>query len=223
MQVMICIRTSAALCLISIGLLFGDIAASQTTQKTDFQTGRMPASLTLFLVRHAEKPDTGDQLNAEGVARAQKYVQYFQNQVRYDGQPIQWNYLFASAESEKSDRPILTIQPLSEAIHLQIDSSFKNKHFEDLVKELQKDKDHKFDNANVLICWHHGEILDLALALGANPDELPSSAHWPTKWPKTAYGWLLKIYFKSDGTLDREHTEAVNEHLMSDDTLSPGQ
>jgi hypothetical protein len=183
----------------------------------------MPSNLAIFLVRHAEKPDNGTNLAPEGSARAQKYVQYFQNQVRYDGQPIRWNYLFASAESDKSDRPFLTIQPLSEAIDLKIDSAFKNKHFQDLVKELRKNEGNKFDNANVLICWHHGELLDLASALGANQGDLPPSAHWPAKWPKKAYGWLLKIYYKAEGTLDREHTQAVNEHLMPDDTLSPGQ
>jgi hypothetical protein len=209
--------------IISICLFFVQIADSPAKDRGDSETGRMPSNLTVFLVRHAEKPDTGDQLAAEGSARAQKYIQYFQNQTKYDGRPISWNYLFASTESTKSDRPILTIQPLSEAIHVQIDSRFENKHFTDLVKELKKNKGNKFDNANVLICWHHGEILNLASALGVNPDDLPQSAHWPRKWPKTAYGWVLKIYFKPDGKLDREHTEAVNEHLMPDDTESPGQ
>lgn len=183
-------------------------------------TDQMPANLTVFLVRHAEKPDDGDELAPDGSARAQKYVQYFQNQAKYDGTPIRWNYLFASAESTKSDRPFLTLQPLSDAIGVPIDDEFKNKHFEELAKELQRNK---FNNSNVLVCWHHGEILDLASAIGANKGELPEPAHWPAKWPKDAYGWLLKIYYKPDGTLDREHTEAINEHLMPDDTVSPGQ
>jgi hypothetical protein len=191
--------------------------------KDSSQTGRMPANLTVFLIRHAEKSDSGDGLTAGGTARAQKYVQYFQNQIRYDGQPIRWNFLFASAESAKSDRPSLTIQPLSEAIHLDIDTRFEDKRFQDLVKELEKNNGHKFDNSNVLICWHHGQILNLESALGANSASLPASAHWPSSWPNKVYGWLLKIYFTSDGTLDQEHTEAVNERLMPADTKSPGQ
>ena len=209
--------------IICLGLLFAQVVDLRSAGDSDSQPGRMPPNLTIFLVRHAEKPDKGSELAPEGFARAQKYVQYFQNQVKYNGQPIRWNYLFASAESDKSDRPFLTIQPLSEAIDVKIDSDFKNKHFKDLIKELKKNKGNKFDNTNVLICWHHGEILDLASALGANQGDLPQSAHWPDKWPKKAYGWLLKIYYNSDGTLDRQHTEAVNEHLMPDDTVSPGQ
>ena len=57
-----------------------------------------------------------------------------------------------SAESDKSDRPFLTIQPLAEAIDVKIDGDFKNKHFKDLIKELKKNKGDKFDNANVPIC-----------------------------------------------------------------------
>jgi len=34
-------------------------------------------------------------------------------------------------------------------------------------------------------------------------------------------GWLLKIYFKADGTIDLQHTQAVNEKLMPDDTVEP--
>jgi hypothetical protein len=179
----------------------------------------MPANLTIFIVRHAEKPAQGDDLAPEGVARAQAYVKYFQEQVKYDGQPIQWNFLFSSVESPKSNRPFLTLQPLAEAISLEISDQFKNKHFNDLVEEFRKNDGNKFNNANVLICWHHGEILDLALALGANATNLPKSAHWPKKWNHKAYGWLLKIYYTRDGSLDKQQTEAVNEQLMPDDTI----
>ena len=180
---------------------------------------RMPANLTIFIVRHAEKPAQGDGLAPEGAARAQAYVKYFQKQDKYDGQPIRWNFLFASTESRKSNRPFLTLQPLAEAISLDIDGGFKNKHFHDLVDYLRKNKGHKFENANVLICWHHGEILKLASALGADVNTLPESAHWPEKWDQHAYGWLLKIYYTADGSLDRQHTEASNEQLMPDDTV----
>jgi broad specificity phosphatase PhoE len=182
-------------------------------------SSHMPPNLTIFIVRHAEKPAQGDDLNPEGAARAQAYVKYLQDQVKYDGQPIRWNFLFASAESNKSNRPFLTLQPLAEAMHLEISDQFKNKHFNDLVEEIRNNHGNKFDNANVLICWHHGEILALASALGAEASNLPRSAHWPKKWDHHAYGWLLKIYYTADGSLDSQHTEAVNEKLMPDDTV----
>ena len=75
--------------------------------------------------RHAEKPAQGDDLAADGAARTQAYVKYFQGQVKYDGQPIRWTFLFASAESGKSNRPS-SLRPLAEAIHLNISGEFKN-------------------------------------------------------------------------------------------------
>lgn len=181
--------------------------------------GQMAANLTIFIVRHAQKPTQGAGLAREGVDRARAYVKYFQEQVKYDGQPIRWTFLFSSAESPESNRPFLTLQPLAQAINLKISHQFKNKHFNDLVEELRANQGHQFDNANVLICWHHGEIVDLASALGATASNLPKSAHWPIKWKPKAYGWVLKIYYTADGSLDKQHTEAVNEQLMPDDTM----
>jgi hypothetical protein len=183
-------------------------------------SGQMPVNLTIFIVRHAEKPAQGDDLSPAGAARAQAYVKYFQQQAKYNGQLIRWNFLFASAETQKSNRPFLTLQPLAEAIRLPISNEFADKDFNDLVEELRKNDGHKYDNANVLICWHHGKILALASALGANISNLPESANWPDKWNHKAYGWLLKIYYTADGRVDTQHTEAINQQLMPDDTFS---
>jgi hypothetical protein len=201
-------------------MLFSSLVAPHTL-KAQGPSIRMPANLTIFIIRHAEKPTQGDNLAPEGAARAQAYIKYFQEQKNYDGQPVRWNFLFASAETAKSNRPFLTLQPLAEAIRLPISEELKDEQFNDLVAEIRNNDGRKFDNANVLICWHHGEILDLASALGADTTTLPKSAHWPRKWPHDAYGWLLKIYYTPDGTLDVEHTEAINEQLMPDDTMPP--
>jgi hypothetical protein len=181
----------------------------------------MPANLTIFLVRHAEKPDNGSTLSDEGRARAQAYAKYFQHLTNYSGQPIRWDYLVAAKESDQSNRSVLTLSPLAEAIHKLIDSQFKNTHYERLAEYLQLNSGRQFDHANVLICWHHGEILELTKALGVRGSDLPESSHWPKRWPDGVYGWVLKVYFKADGTLDRNHTEAVNEALMPDDAAAP--
>jgi phosphohistidine phosphatase SixA len=181
----------------------------------------MPASLTLFLVRHAEKPDSGPALSDEGRARAQAYVSYFQRLTNDSGQPIRWDYLLAAKESDQSNRCVSTLEPLAQAIHKPIDSQFKDKHYERLVDYLRLNPGRQFDHANVLICWHHGEILELAKALGVRGSDLPESSHWPRRWPDGVYGWVLKVHFNADGTLDRNHTEAVNEALMPEDTAVP--
>ena len=103
--------------IICLGLLFAQVIDSRSAGDSDSQTSQMPPNLTVFLVRHAEKPDKGSELAPEGFARAQKYVQYFQNQVKYNGQPIRWNYLFASAESEsRCEIQSLPVMPANKKI-----------------------------------------------------------------------------------------------------------
>src|SRR5215469_2939014 len=184
--------------------------APQTVQ-TIPATALMPANLAIYLVRHAEKPDGGSDLSPAGQARATAYVTYFQNLKDLSGKTISWKFLFASAESSNSDRPFLTIRPLSDAIGLPIDDEYKDKHFSKLVDAIRANNGRKFEDSHILICWHHGEILNFAEALGASSNSLPSSSNWPVKWPKEVYGWLLKIFFKADGSMDLQNTQTINE------------
>jgi hypothetical protein len=73
----------------------------------------MPANCTIYLIRHAEKPDSGPGLSPAGQERAQAYLVYFQNLLNPAGETIRWNYLFASKDSEASHRPFLTLLPLA--------------------------------------------------------------------------------------------------------------
>ena len=48
-----------------------------------------------------------------------------------------------------------------------------------------------YTKQNILICWHHGEILDLAnLLLKKHPPP-----GWSTKWPGEVFGLLLWISY----------------------------
>jgi phosphohistidine phosphatase SixA len=190
----------------------GDVAANVSA---------MPANATIYLIRHAEKPDSGPGLSPAGQARAEAYVQYLQKQTDPAGKSITWNYLFASQDSDNSDRPELTITPLAQALKLAINCTYKDKDYQNLAAHIQKHAKDRYANSNILICWHHGEILQLAQAMGAAPSDLPPSSDWPAHWPETVFGWLLKIYYKQDGTLHHAETQAINERLMPDDTAAP--
>lgn len=181
----------------------------------------LPANATIYLIRHAEKPDHGKGLSPAGEARAEAYVAFFQNLSNPSGQTIQWNYLFASTDSTHSDRPVLTITPLADALKKTIDSTYPDADYQGLVDHLRKHAADRYADANILICWHHGEILQLATALGASPHTLPAASNWPASWPGTEFGWLLEIHCQTDGSVDAATTQAVNEHLMPDDTRDP--
>jgi hypothetical protein len=150
------------------------------------------AGATVLIIRHADKPDDGDGLSPAGIARANTYVKYFEN-YRVDDSPIKLTALFAAADSKKSHRPLLTLEPLSRAIGLPIDSRFNDKDYEGLAKALAS-SDH---GRGILICWHHGEIDNLLRALGADPGSLLPGG----KWPASEYGWVIELHFDQDAHL----------------------
>ena len=180
----------------------------------------MPANATIVLFRHGEKPASGTGLSPAGQQRADAYVKYFQNLKDQQGKTIHWDHLFACLDSDNSDRPLLTITPLAAALNKKVDTSYKDKDYAKLVAFFQQNAKH-YANSNIVICWHHGEILQLTEAMGASSATLPATSNWPAKWPGAVFGWLLKIYYKPDGTLHHSSTQAINEKLMPDDTVEP--
>src|SRR5579872_1836495 len=72
---------------------------------------------TLLIIHHAEKPDGdngGPGLAPAGEARAKAYANYFQH-FQLDGMPVKIGAIIATADSEDSDRPRLTVTPFSQA------------------------------------------------------------------------------------------------------------
>jgi hypothetical protein len=154
----------------------------------------MLADSTLLLVRHAEKPAQGKGLSPMGEARADGYAAYFPSL------PLDrpgYDFLFAAKDSHASHRPRLTLTPLSQRIGVPIEMPYaddKDKDFADWLLDPKND----FTGKNVVICWHHGKLLDLAgrLLKGYQP---PKKANWPKKpWPGDVFGWLLWISYDKD-------------------------
>ena len=148
----------------------------------------MLANSTVLLVRHAEKPDTGSGLAPMGQARAEGYAAYFPSL------PLDttgYDHLFASSDSSQSQRPRLTLTPLAEGLNMRIEMPYADKDYESLATTLLGSTD--YTSNNIVICWHHGKILDLAdlLLKGQTP-------RWPKKWPGHIFGWLLWISYDKD-------------------------
>jgi hypothetical protein len=161
---------------------------------------------TVIIIRHAEKPDDGFGLTPVGEARAKAYADYFKN-FAIDGQPVKFDHIFVAADSAKSHRPRLTIEPTSKALDLPIDHRFTDKDFEKLAKDLKA----RSYGAGLLIVWHHGEIPGLLGALGADPKELLPNG----KWPDDKFGLLLELRYDANGQL--ASARCINEKLMPDD------
>jgi hypothetical protein len=125
----------------------------------------------IFIIRHAEKPDSGTDpnLSPTGFKRAGALATAFPKNFCVP------DFLFATAPSKHSNRPMETITPLAKAIHEKILDPYADADAAALAHELLTAP--AYSGKSILICWHHGHIPALAKALGAtgvpaawNPD-----------------------------------------------------
>ena len=159
------------------------------------------AGTTVLIVRHAEKPASGDGLTAMGEARAKAYVGYFEP-FREEGMNVRVDCLFAGADSENSKRPRLTLEPLAQATGMRIDSSVGTKDPGALVALMRQ----QHGCRRPLVAWRHGQIPALLQAFGAPVSLVPGG-----KWPDETYDWVLVLGFDAEGRLASQ--KLIKEHL----------
>ena len=169
-------------------------------------------NVTVLIVRHAEKPEVGRELNARGEQRAAAYADYFAS-LKLDGQTLTPQRLIATADSAESIRPRQTLIPLSQRLQLPIEQPYANGDFDKLVAQLRKSNQAK----NVLIAWHHGHINKLIAAFGGDGPALIGQP----KWPVDVYDWLIVLRFDDKGQLIQSRSKKVQEHLMPGDIADP--
>lgn len=171
-------------------------------------------NVTVLIVRHAEKPDVGRELNARGEQRAAAYADYF-TPLKLDGQPLTPQRLIATADSAESIRPRQTLIPLSLRLQLPIEQPCANSKVDKLVSLLREKNQAK----TLLIAWHHGHINKLIAAFGGDG---PALIGMP-KWPVDVYDWLIVLRFDDNGKLIESRSQKIQEQLLPGDIAgSPG-
>ncbi|CAG8950981.1 hypothetical protein HYFRA_00006378 [Hymenoscyphus fraxineus] len=144
------------------------------------------ATPTVYLIRHGEKPADGDDgLNIKGEQRAQCLREVFGIDSGYDIGKI---IVQKPKKSGKRARPFLTVLPLSKDLQLDIDTRC-DRDDEDCVASLVSDFKASGSSGNILICWEHKALTDIAQALGnKNPPEYPKESFdliWSDPYPYT--------------------------------------
>jgi hypothetical protein len=143
---------------------------------------------TILLIRHAEKLTDGRMdLSPVGFERAKVIPQLFGGTVAAAPHNLpRPDFLFATHVSKKSNRPVETITPLSEALKMPISSEVEDKDFATLAKELLSGK---YAGKVVLVAWHHGTLPEFATALGATPPYKP--------WPEMQFDRVWRIDYRN--------------------------
>lgn len=150
------------------------------------------AGNTVLIIRHSEKPETGTGLTAAGEARARAYATYFAP-FRENKLSLKVDALYAGADSAKSFRPRLTMEPLSKATGIPIHSEIATQNSEAMVKLLRTSQHGK----TPLIAWRHGELPALVSAFGADGARLIPGG----KWPDEIFDWVIVLQFDEAGKL----------------------
>jgi hypothetical protein len=175
----------------------------------------MPKSATLLVIRHAEKSGDPDDagLTPAGQARAHAYVAYFQTLRLGSAKIAPPVRLIAAADAPDSQRSRLTLEPLADALGLDVDASVSDEHTRRLVKQLRDDAAH--DGGTTLVCWTHKHLPALVEGLGA-PESLLHGT-----WPEDIFGWLVQLEYDAAGALTRATRH--DQQLMFGDCRASGE
>ena len=173
-----------ALALLPILVSFGTplSAPAQTRIQPNAQSPQPPA--TVLLMRHAEKLTDGRiDLAPAGFARAKDLPQLFLgSSVGAAPKFPRPDVLFATHQSKHSNRPFETIEPLSQALNLPVNSEFMDEDYASLARLLLGGQ---YAGKIVLVAWHHDTLPQLAAALGVEPQ--------PAPWPPTQFDRVWRI------------------------------
>lgn len=168
------------------------------------------SNATILIVRHAEKPAQGTGLSPAGVMRADVYARYFQ---RFDlaDRPAHIDELVAAADTDKSSRPRLTLEPLSLETGMAINQPCSERAVHALKAWLQQRPPHQ----TTLVAWHHTQIAKLLTVLGADPAALLPNG----RWPDDAFDWVIALRFDEAGHLIPGSARLIQEPRAVDDVV----
>lgn len=136
--------------------------------------------LRIIIMRHAEKPATGDNLSCKGFNRAMMLPAML---VKRFGVPA---YVYvpspSTGKATKSSRMLQTVWPLATKYNLTVNSKFNVDDAHALAKNINT------KTGTVLVVWEHNAIRKIISALGVKAGKL--------KWQGDDYDslWIVTIH-----------------------------
>lgn len=136
----------------------------------------------IIIIRHGEKiDDLHSDLSVQGCQRAYALTNFFS---KYSSNVVA---IFAQQPSRlgRSIRPIETVAPTAEALHIKINNFYLKNEADTLAKEILTNP--SYNGRTVIVSWEHTEIISLVSALGV---VLPPKLQ---VWPGTVFdqAWVL--------------------------------
>ena len=164
----------------------------------------MPSQI--LMIRHAEKPVSGNELSPKGWERAKLLPSLFERiEFKKFGMPTAL-YAMTPSKPGGSVRAIQTLRYVSEKLVLKINSDFTRDQVIEMVSEIKNER--TYDGKMIVICWEHKVLLDLAKALGVKE---------PLDWPSQQFDRVWSLTYGIDNTVKFEN---LPERLVPGDSLN---
>jgi len=166
------------------------------------------APAQVFIIRHAEKPASGDSLSTKGRERAAALVPYFMEtkELLNYGPPVAV-YAMSPSKANPSERPIETVKGLAEALKVTLNSSYERDGYKKMVEDIMNDTSNH--GKTVLICWEHQLIPEIARAFKA--------FQTPGKWQNEVFDRIWIVNLNQGGKVSFQN---VPQKLMFGDSSS---
>ncbi|KAF2667539.1 hypothetical protein BT63DRAFT_294535 [Microthyrium microscopicum] len=161
----------------------------------------------VYMIRHAEKPpktaDGQDRpgLSAEGTSRAEHLVQTFSKTSKY-------NISYIMVQHPKKDghrsRPYQTVEPLATSLGVKIHSKIDR---DDAAGAAATIKNYVAKNkGNILVCWEHSQMRDIAAALGITRYSDQSGWTGPIEYPHGRFDliWVVPTPYTQIATVESQ-------------------
>ncbi len=148
----------------------------------------------IIFIRHAEKPEKGNNLTCKGLNRALQLPKVISAKF---GIP---DYIYVPAlglgNETKHSRMFETAIPLATKYNLSINTKFESKDSVNIAKEFQAVK------GTILVIWEHKAISSIVKAIGINNPSL--------KWPDEDYDSIWIITYKNGLPVLSKDTENIH-------------
>ncbi len=159
------------------------------------------------IIRHGEKPTTGNTLTQQGYERAAALAPFFEYTPSLTPDAV---YAAAPDSQDGSLRSIETCTPTAKALNLSLNTNYQHKNYTQMVKDIMSDP--SLQGKTVLICWTHGDIPAIAAAFGVSPQ--------PPKWKGTIFDQMYVIQFNTSSGAVSSFQIVPQQLLYGDDTKS---
>lgn len=160
----------------------------------------------IIILRHAEKIQGGNRLNLKGFERAGALPYYFSGTPLYNNPPPTHFFATALEGPDSSIRTIQTCTPIANHYNSPLNIDFKHTEINKLAHELLHNP--KYNDTTVLICWSHGHIRPLVLALGGED---------PGKWKADIFD---QVYLLTYNLSNKPSLHVILQKLMFGDRTS---